>query len=614
MAIERCQRAAPKDRRQSSAGRRRIFVVEKGKLFVAIATLLAAPAVQSQERSAAVESKVEIKQFFDVRTSTRDGVELSSDVWLPAAAGRYPIILVRTPYVKASAESSEYGRYFAERGYAFVVQDVRGRGDSDGEFDFFFQEAKDGYDTIEALARQPWANGRVCMMGVSYMATVQWLAAKERPPHLTCIAPTSPGARFLNELPYVGGAFVTQWALGWLNGTSGHVRQQPNSSTVDWERVLNHRPLLTADEAMGRKMRLYREFLQNDTLNDYWKRIYLNPSDFSKIDIPVLAITGLYDADQPGAMFTWEGIERNSPGSRSDRYFIMGPWTHGQSYDGGETKIGEAEFSKNSIIDNKAVTLAFFERYLKQKSDTLDLPRVQIYVTGANAWRTFTDYPRHKDQVERLYLSSGGEANGEKSDGRLTWQQAPGAGSDHYVYDPRNPVRQFALEARGNMGWAEDRREIQRRADVLVYTSPSLKKAIEVIGKVEVELYASSDARDTDFTASLSDVYPDGRSVSLGHLPVGIIRARYRDGLHKTELLVPGKPYLFRIEVGHIAHAFLPGHKIRLEISSSAYPLFSPNQNTGNPVATDTEWRSARQTVFHDTDRPSAILLPIHKN
>lgn len=556
--------------------------------------------------SAAAEDGVPIRTLFDVRTRLRDGVELSSDVWLPAEPGKYPIILIRTPYIKTMPEINfpELAGYFAKRGYAFVVQDVRGRGDSGGEFDFFFQEDKDGYDTVEGLAAQSWSNGRVCMMGLSYWATVQWLAAREKPPHLTCIAPASPAGRFFDELPYMGGAFGMRWALEWLNDASGKISQRPNSSGLDWERILNHRPLLTSDEILGRKMRLYREFLQHDTLDAYWRRIRLEKADFERIDIPVLTTTGTFDGDQTGAMYFWDGMERYAPDTKSDRYIVMGPWTHVQTFMGGAPKQGEIALNAEAVLDMKKLHLEFFDHYLKQTAPKPDWPRARIYVTGHNAWRTYSQYPPAA-QMQPLFLSSGGRANSLTGNGALDWTLSSRQASDRYIYDPKNPVHVPQQPA------ASDRRAIEKRQDVLVYTTAPLTKAVEVVGPVAVELYAASDAKDTDFTANIVDVYPDGRAVSLGANPVGIIRARYRHGFDKQVFLKPGAVERYRIDLGHLAHAFLPGHRIRIEISSSAYPMFNPNQNTGNPVATDVEWKIARQTIFHDRKYPSAVLLPI---
>ncbi|HEY9724107.1 MAG TPA: CocE/NonD family hydrolase, partial [Oscillatoriaceae cyanobacterium] len=465
---------------------------------------------------------MEIRQIMDVRTRMRDGIQLSSDVWLPSAPGRYPVLLLRTPYTKTYKDShhAEWGEFFADHGYAFVVQDVRGRGDSEGEFDFFFQESDDGYDAVEGLAREPWCNGDVGMVGVSYWGTSQWLAARRRPPSLCCIAPTSPAGAYLNELPAVGGAFLMQWALTYLNETSGHTSQSPNLALKNLPRIFQHRPLLTMDEALGRKMRLFREFLQNPTLNEYWKRILLTREDFEAIDIPVLTVTGQFDGNQAGALFYWQGLEAARPDRADDHHLVIGPWTHLQSFLGGGDRVGEIELPQSASIDNKQLHLAFFDRHLRRSSEAFDAPRVRVYFTGADEWREFDHYPVANLAPRRLFLT--GQQADDEGSGGLTWEAPALGATDSYLFDPQSPVP---------FGWeyASDRRTVQERSDVLVYTSEELKVAVEVCGPVSVDLYAASDARDTDFTAAISDVYPDGRSVLLGSKPIGVIRARYRN-------------------------------------------------------------------------------------
>ncbi|WP_420430591.1 CocE/NonD family hydrolase [Kordiimonas sp.] len=554
------------------------------------------------------EGPVKIRHIFDLRTPMRDGVELSSDVWLPTGEGPFPVILLRTPYIKAMPiiNFPEWASYFVNHGYAFVVQDVRGRGDSDGKFDFFFQEANDGFDTIESIAEQPWSNGKTCMMGVSYWGTVQWLAAKERPPHLTCLAPTSPAGQYLNELPLQGGAFMMAWALNWFNDTSGKISQGPNSMMLDWESIYSHRPLLTMDEALGRRMPLYRQMLLNDTMDDYWQRIQLTEHDFRQIDLPVLNITGWFDGDQTGTLYYWQGMQEHSDAA-NNQHLVIGPWTHIQSFMGGSTSVGEVAFADNAIVDIKKLHLDFFDRYLKGSSSEFNQPTVQLYVTGLNKWKSFDAYPLEEAEPTRLYFASGGSANSASGDGALSWEKSSSQANDAYKYDPKNPV---ALDLSGGM-YGVDRQETQKREDILVYTSPVLDEPLDVVGPILVDLYASSDARDTDFTATLSVVYPDGRAAVLGPKATGIIRARYRHGYEETKLLEPGKVERYTIELGHIAHRFRAGERIRIDISSSAAPMFNPNQNTGNPIATDTEWQVARQTVYHDDTRPSALILPV---
>ncbi|MEO8450145.1 MAG: CocE/NonD family hydrolase [Gemmatimonadota bacterium] len=494
------------------------------------------------------------RPLFGVMIPMRDGVKLATDVWLPEAPGRYPIILIRTPYGRVTdmLNVPQWAEYYAARGYGFAIQDVRGRGDSDGEFNFFFQEGHDGFDSIEWLATQPWSNGRIGMMGVSYLGTVQWLAAKEHPSHLVCMAPTAPAGRYLDELPFLGGALMHQWALTWLNGTSGRVQQGDNARGVIWDRVLAHRPLLTADSVMGRPMRLYREFLTHPLMDDYWKRIQFTAGDFKKIDIPTLTVTGWFDGDQPGAMFYWRGLQQNAP-SKEKHFLVGGPWEHAPTFLGGTLRVGDMEFTPESVVDVKALHLAFFDWCLKGTAPKFDAPKSRVYVTGANEWRSYDSYPPATSSDRQLYLTSGGKANSVEGDGKLGWRPAANDPPDHYSYDPKHPV---PSEIGGEM-YANDRRPVQRRDDVLVYTTEALTESLDVIGNVVVNLQAASDALDTDFTAVLTDVYPDGRAIKLGP-EIGIRRARYRNGYTKEELLTPRTVANFRIELYDIAHQFKP--------------------------------------------------------
>jgi putative CocE/NonD family hydrolase len=548
----------------------------------------------------------QIRHLFDVRTPMRDGVELSSDVWLPEAEGRYPVILIRCPYMKdmvlGDFSLADVGRYFAERGYVVVSQDVRGRGDSDGVFDFFFADAEDGYDTIEWIAKQPWSNGDVGMIGWSYLATVQWLAARERPPHLTCITSTAPAGDWFDEIPYQGGAFHMEWALNWTNDTSGR-SAQVNATGVDWMRVFAHRPLLTMDEAIGRRIPLYREFLEHSTFDAYWKRIWFTPEDFAGIDLPVMHVTGWFDGDQPGAMYYWNGMRNSSPAA--DRQFlIVGPWEHSPTFVGGALEVGELKFSGDSVIDNMATHLAFFDHYLKGTGPEPGFPRARLYITGTNEWRSFDHYPPVEAEEQSLYLHSGGRANSSVGDGELSWRAPGDQPPDRFTYDPKHPVFEMGF------GAGADRRSIQRRDDVLVYTSAKLEQPLTIAGEVFMELYATTDVLDTDFMVQLNDVFPDGRSVALSWRK-GVVRARYRNGYETEVLLTPGTTEKYRIRLFHMGHTFLPGHRIRLEVTSSASPMINPNQNTGNPVATDTEWKTAHQVIHHDAEHPSRLILPV---
>ncbi|MFC4312239.1 CocE/NonD family hydrolase [Steroidobacter flavus] len=535
---------------------------------------------------------------FDVRIPMRDGVELSTDLWMPAKEGKYPVILMRTPYLKTETEwlmAPELGELFSKHGYVLAVQDTRGRGDSDGKFGYLFVEGDDGFDSIAWLASQPWSNGKVATMGPSYLGAVQWLTAARRPPQLKCMVSTSAIGRPFDELPYVGGAFRMDWAVHWLNRTAAKVAQfDSDAAKLDMDRIDAHRPLLTMDDAYGRHMPMYRDFMQHSTMDDYWKRIYLTPEDFATIDLPVLHITGWFDSAIPGSMFYWRGMAEHSP-AKNRQYLLAGPWTHRHTTTGGVTKVGELNFPESSIVDFRELHLKFFDHCLKGGAPTFDFPRTRIYDTGTNQWRDLDGIPHSKGKLQRLYLS-----------GRtLQWRKPGNEKPDSYVFDPLNPTPAFVE----GYHYAIDYRHIEKRADVLTYSSEVLTRPVTATGPVFMNLFAATDARDTDFVARLIDVWPDGRAVKVGAMPAGVLRARYRNGYEREQLLDSSAPQEYRIELFDIAHTFVPGHRIRIEVMSGAVPYIYPNSNTGNPVATDIDSRPAKQTIYHDRERPSNVEL-----
>lgn len=537
----------------------------------------------------------------DVRIPMRDGTELSMDIYLPDGAGPFPTVLLRTPYEKSKATFKRYklGRYVSN-GYAVALQATRGQGLSGGDFEFFFAEGADGYDTIEWIASQIWSNGKVAMDGGSYLGTVQWLAALNRPPHLECIMPHASWGRIFNEFPYVGGAFALQSALPWI------APRYPDTSTPNNQKavaeILTHRPLLTMDKVYsGRELPLYRDMLTHSTLDDYWKPLNVTPEDFETLDIPALTITGWFDGDQSGALFYWSGMRAKSTAADL-QYLIIGPWKHAETYLNGGFQVGEIELSSRSVLDIQSIRLHFLNWCLKGETRTFRMPRALVYLTGVDRWLELDNYPASATKTHSLFLSSAGNANTSGGDGRLTPRPPSRNTPDRYTYDPQEPVPTLA--------GATDHSVVEERQDVLVYTGPILKAPLAVLGSPVVELYASSDARDTDFTAKLLDVRPDGRAIKI-NWTLGAIRARYRNGYERRELLIPNEPTTFRIELSDIGHVFQPGHRVRIEISSSNFPYISPNQNTGNPVATDIDWRVANQTIHHSQKLPSRLILPV---
>ncbi|EKQ54891.1 MAG: putative hydrolase, CocE/NonD family [Methanobacterium sp. Maddingley MBC34] len=598
-----------------------------------------------------------VKTIIGQETALRDGVKLISDIWLPQNEGKYPVIMIRTPYGRNATYTNytDMGEYFASQGYVFMVQDVRGKGDSPGNFNFLFQEGQDGYDSIEWAANQSWSNGKVGMMGSSYMGADQWLAAREKPPHLVCIAPTSATGRYMEEIPSIGGVFYMGWALPWTLANNGNTTDF-NTQNLNWTPIFNHRPLSTADEVTGTQVPLYRQFLEHQTMDDYWKRIQFTESDFTSINLPTLTTCGWFDTGQSGALFYWDSLNKNS--TSGDQYLIIGPWINNGTFEpeAQTSQIGDLPVP-GAQSDVLATHLAFFDYYLKNSTSSmvnlsgnnsnsnissnnshgnlsdstnstsqLNLPRATVYITGLSKWINLTSYPPEEMNITPLYLNSRGQANTLNGNGFLEWNFTSSiaannsnnsalnstsslnstAVSDSYTYDPSNPrpVTSGSFAVNSN--------STENRSDVLVYTTAPLEEPVMIIGPVEVDLYATSDAKDTDFVARILDVYPNGTAINLGPYEFGgSIRARFRQGFDKEVLLEPGKIEKYRIELYDMGHVFLPGHSIRLEISSSAYPLLQPNSNTGNPIATDTQQQVAHQTIYHDTEHPSSVLLPI---
>lgn len=534
-----------------------------------------------------------------VQVRMRDGVSLAAHIWLPAQGKKHPTILLRNPYGLRYGPDGDIFKTmrlqtYVDNGYAVVIQDTRGTGDSAGVFTMFSADAQDGYDTIEWLAGQSWSNGRIAMDGLSYLGTVQWLAASQQPAHLKCIAPTAPAGNPFGELPFLGGALRLQWALPYLS-----LVLQQDMKAVDWPRVLAHRPLNTADSLLPAPIAEYRAWLAHPTLDDYWRRMFMEDADFARVGIPFRSVTGWFDDELRGTLRYWNALQ--AAGS-SQGSLIIGPWDHLQTYVGDSRPMGLLSFPADAAIDLQAERLAFFDRCLKGNSAATVPPRVRVFITGSNEWRSFDSYPPPQVQRVPFYLHSAGRANTRAGNGTLSRTAPANERTDTYQYDPKKPVPY--------LGSAMDVASNEQREDVLVYTSDVLREPLTILGPVEAVLYAATDARDTDWVVKLVDVRPDGTAIGLNHSG-GVLRARYRQGYDREVLLRPGAVEKFDISVWDLGHTFLPGHRLRLHVTSSAYPLINPNQNTGNPVASDVEWRIAKQTVHHDRASPSHVLLPV---
>lgn len=578
--------------------------------FVAIVTVFAAfgwegSRARGDNAPAASKPDHEVKIEFDRRIPMRDGVTLSADVYRPDANGRFPVILSRTPYLKTprDKEALERLRYFAARGYVVVVADVRGRGDSGGTFTPYRDEGKDGHDAIEWCGTQAWSTGKVGTLGGSYTGKNQWLAALEQPPHLTAmvamVTPSDPFVEWPTGVPI-------PMDISWHHFTSGHVLQSLDA--VVWDKIHRHLPLCTMDEAAGRPLPYWREMFEHARLDEWWEpQRYQNK--FERVQVPVLHISGWYDDEQIGTPLNFAGMVAHAAteSARRSQKLLMGPWPH--SVGSQPTKLGEVDFGTAAKIDLPATLLRWYDHWLKGiNTGFMREPPVRIFVMGTNRWRDEQEWPLARAKTVKYFLHGKGRANSLYGDGSLSTTEPADEPQDRYTSDPERPVPFVTEPTFAQIGGPDDYRPVERRDDVLVYSTEPMTDDTEVTGPVSVRLYAASSAPDTDFMAKLLDVWPDGYAQRLCD---GMVRARFRAGMEHPSLIEPGKAHAYEINCWNTSQVFKKGHRIRLEIASSAFPKYDRNPNTGAPLGKSAELRTAEQTIYHDRDHPSHLLLPI---
>jgi putative CocE/NonD family hydrolase len=540
---------------------------------------------------------------YGVSTVLRDGVILSSNVYLPDAGGPFPLVLVRTCYNKSNRHYEDLAAFFCAHGYAFAVNDVRGRGDSDGCWIPWESEFNDGYDVIEWAAGQPWCSGRVGTLGGSYEGWVQWATADMRPPHLAAmIASASPGDWF-HDWPHRAGAFGAADYLEWLQRTSERTNQPPFQKDLDW--IKNYPDLGTIDTALGRPMPEWQTCLAHPQYDAYWGRLAIR--NYAQIDVPVLHITGYYDACAPGQLHHFHSMRRLSPAA-DRQHLLIGAWNHGQSVHSGRavdsTLLGLGD---SASLELRPVWLAWFDRWLKGLPNEVDgWQAVRYYSMGEGAWNSAAAWPPEEAVLQPAYL---------RSDGLLSFQpDEDGEDSLAYVYDPADPLSAFEdlHTSLVSLEWFPYRtNDLERRSDVLCFTSAPLEDTLEVAGPIELVLRFSSSAVDTDFAGILADVHPDGSAVMISQ---GIGRAGCRNSVEKIEPLVPGEVVMMRIPLSDAAHAFRPGHRLRLLVTSSLYPWFHPNPNTGELYASADDLQTAEQRVYCGGLEGSKLILPVRQS
>ena len=541
--------------------------------------------------------------------SLRDGVKLAADIYRPDDDGKFPVILQRTPYGRGSSlEATTY----AKRGYVFVAQDVRGRFDSEGDFHPFVLEARDGYDSVEWCAAQPWSTGDVGMIGGSYLGFVQWAAAREGSKHLKCLIPiVSPPDPFFN-VPYMFGELFLSPDLWWAKV----VRQRDAVSVESPAKAMSNMkafktlPLTEVDKAvLGEHQPIFQEWLKHSTNDSYYDQVNFDDRMMKIGPLPALHISGWFDGDGIGTKLNYAGMIASG---HANQKLIYGPWSHAVNT---TTKLGRMDFGPQSLRDLDTLYLRWFDRWLKGIKNGVEneLP-VDAFIMGRNEWRSFSAWPPKEAATQKWYFHSDGHANAMNKGGSLS-TTAPGKAEieDRYLYDPADPYilgGETALAKRANAtpGEASGPEMPDKRQDTLAYTTQVLARDLIVAGPISVHLAAATSAKDTDWFAMLQDVYPDGHVETLVQ---GIVRARFRNSFTNPVLVKPGEIADYNVDLWALGNAFKAGHRLRVVVSSSCFPIYARNLNTGGNLATDTKIVVAKQAIYHTAAHPSYVLLPV---
>ncbi len=555
----------------------------------------------------------------DVAVKMRDGVTLHADIYRPKADGQFPTLLQRTPYDKRNG--TEFGQRAAAAGYVAIVQDVRGRYSSEGEWYPFKNEPSDGYDTIEWAAALPYSNGKVGMWGGSYVGATQMLAAVAHPPHLAGICPVVTASNYHDGWTYQGGAFEQWFDESWTSGLAQDTMNRlVQSNTNAMKSVLTlplsayslfNLPNLAASTSIASLAPYFADWVAHPDYDDYWKQLSIE-EHYSDITVPALHIAAWYDIFQGGSLRNYIGIKAHggSESARNGQHLLVTIGGHA----GGGQKIGDVDFGPAAAEFNESeITLRWYDYLFKgAQNEFANGKRVRIFVMGANQWRDEDDWPLSRAQKTKYFLHSAGKANSLQGDGILSSASPHSEAPDHFTYDPGNPVPTvggpLCCDSQHLAPGPRDQRSLEARPDVLIYSSPAFAQDMEVTGQITAELYVNSSAVDTDFTAKLVDVAPDGFAQNMTE---GILRARYRDSQEKPAFMVPGQIYKLAIDLWSTSNVFRQGHMLRLEISSSNFPRFDRNLNTTQTAAVSQKYVSATNTIYHDREHPSALILPI---
>jgi hypothetical protein len=545
----------------------------------------------------------------EVAVAMRDGVVLRADVFRPARNGRFPTLVSRTPYDRRRAEGSTLVSSAVARGYAVVLQDVRGRYGSEGDFVPYVHEGRDGYDTIEWAAAQPWSDGRVGTFGLSYPGAVQWLAAVESPPHLKAMVPAMTFSSPRNFF-YAGGVWDLSW-IPWIwNNIAPETRVRKDlpgprtgrQAREAWETlapVLPFRLPLSDLPELRVVAPYYFEWIAHRPEEAFWDWAELR-GRYGRVSAAVLNLSGWHDEayGPEGAITNFQGLLEARRGQKDPRArLLLGPWEHGGE---DSDRAGDRVFGPSAVLDYPETVLRFLDRYVRDVANGLESePRVRAFVMGENVWREGQDFPLPGTQDLELFLTAGGRL------GRASPETAEA--SSVFVSDPSRPV----VDAYGAAPGAHDYRELARRRDVLVFETDPLPRDLRVVGPIGVEIFLSADAPDVDLWVKLEDVLPDGTAWNLSSPGTDVLRASERESQGKPSLLEPGRTYRLRLPNLRTGNLFGQGHRIRVVLCGSFLPHFSRNLQTGESEALSARSRPATVRIHHDAKRPSRIVLPV---
>ena len=548
-----------------------------------------------------------------VKIPMRDGVRLNATVYKPKTAEPVPVILTLTPYIGDSYHPRAF--YFAQHGYAFVLVDCRGRGNSEGEFQPFMNEGPDGHDLVEWFATQPWCNGSVTMWGGSYGGFDQWVTLKEFPPHLKTIVPVAAAHQGV-DIPFFKNVFFS-YEMQWLTLVSG-VTGNNNlfGEEAFWiekfrELYLGHLPYSELDRVVGNGSTCFQMWVQHPAPDAYWDRLALTPADYGRIDIPILTITGHYDGDQPGAMCYYRSHMASASPARERHYLVIGPWDHAGTRTPNK-EFGGLKFGDASLVDLNKLHVEWYDWAMMGGPQPEFLKkRVAYYVMGAEEWKYADSLDTVAGSSKHLYLSSDGAANDVFRSGSL--DEAPPASSvaDHYVYDPLDE-RPADLEQEQVKDYLTDQRyALNLFGNGLVYHSAPFSDATEVTGFPKLVVWIALDVPDADFQVTLSEIMPDGAHILLSQ---DRLRARYRESLRQEKLVVPGEISRYEFDsFTFFSRQIAKGSRLRLVITCPNSIYVQKNYNSGGVVAQESgeDARTAHVTVYHGGEHPSFLELPI---